>query len=106
MSGGLVLGNNLGNGVVNQSGGTINASWVDVNGSGVGSYNLSGGTLNTLAQITIGRSGGSGTMTISGGSVNTGVTGAAPGVLVPSPFQGAAGGNLVMTAGALKVNGE
>ncbi len=108
MAGGLVVGNNSADGVVNHSGGTIGASWVDVGENGTGNYNLSGGTLNTLAEVVVGRFGGNGTMTITGGSLGTGVPNAAPGIIAPAPMHIGRGsiGHLFMSGGSVNTTSE
>jgi len=60
-------------GVVNQAGGIINVTgpqmFVGQNIAGVGTYNLSGGTLNINNWLAVGRQGGTGTFTLSGTGV-------------------------------------
>ncbi len=60
-------------GTLNQSGGTItdnNEMWVgqDTNGNGV--YNMAGGQLNVGSWLAVGRSGGIGVVTMTGGTIN------------------------------------
>ncbi len=60
-------------GVLTQNGGTVNMTgelWVGQNTSGVGSFNLTGGTMNSTTWLAIGRFDGNGTMTMSGGTLN------------------------------------
>ncbi|MDB6123102.1 MAG: Autotransporter-associated beta strand repeat protein [Pedosphaera sp.] len=60
-------------GVVNQTGGTLESAgelWLGQNTSGVGAYNLSGGVINLHNWLAIGRRGGNGTFTMSGGTFN------------------------------------
>lgn len=75
-SGNFALGDGNGTvstGVVNQVGGTVNVSgpqmFVGQNISGVGSYTISGGALNINNWLAVGRQGGSGVLTITGGSL-------------------------------------
>jgi len=59
-------------GTVSQVGGVISSSgqmWVGQGNSGVGYYNLSGGTLTMANWLALGRAGGTGTLTISGSAV-------------------------------------
>lgn len=71
--GNFIVGDNA-TGVLNQSAGTIsvnNEAWVGQGGSGVGTYNLSGtGILNVNSWIAIGRAGGNGTLSMTGGAIN------------------------------------
>jgi fibronectin-binding autotransporter adhesin len=75
--GGLVVGNNGGtvadpSGIVTQSGGVASGQWAEVgsndNGqTGVGVYNISGGTLMSRNyELSIGRGGGTGVLNVSG----------------------------------------
>jgi fibronectin-binding autotransporter adhesin len=60
-------------GIVNQTGGTLDSSgelWLGQNTAGIGSYSLSGGTINLHNWLAIGRRGGSGTFTMTGGTFN------------------------------------
>jgi autotransporter-associated beta strand protein len=60
-------------GIVNQTGGTLESSaelWLGQNTSGAGAYNLSGGVINLHNWLAIGRRGGNGTFTMSGGTFN------------------------------------
>jgi fibronectin-binding autotransporter adhesin len=63
-------------GIVNQSGGTINSSgefMIPENAPATGEYHLSGtGVLNVNNWMQVGRSGGSGLMTMSGGTITKG----------------------------------
>ena len=61
----------LGTAVVNQSGGTVNVgNWfaVAIDPGSNGTYNLSGGTLNTRNEVVIGNNNSTGAMTMTGGS--------------------------------------
>src|SRR5258708_6282229 len=71
-NGPLLINQNGGIGTVNQSGGSISASWVDVGNGGtdqVATYNMSGGTLTSINEINVGRNGVPGHFTNSGGTV-------------------------------------
>jgi autotransporter-associated beta strand protein len=60
-------------GIINQNGGLLDIGgelWLGQLAAGVGNYNLSGGTLNLHNWLAIGRNGGNGTFTITGGTFN------------------------------------
>ena len=62
----------LGTAVVNQSGGTVNVgNWfaVAIDPGSNGTYNLSGGTLNTRNEVVIGNNNSTGAMIMTGGSI-------------------------------------
>jgi autotransporter-associated beta strand protein/T5SS/PEP-CTERM-associated repeat protein len=65
-------------GILTQTAGVVDTQtgefWVGTGGNSTGNYNLSTGTLNTFSWTVIGRNGGTGTMTMTGGTFNkTGV---------------------------------
>lgn len=60
-------------GIVNQTGGTLESGaelWLGQNTSGTGAYNFSGGVINLHNWLAIGRRGGSGVFTMTGGTFN------------------------------------
>ncbi|MDB6063799.1 MAG: Autotransporter-associated beta strand repeat protein [Pedosphaera sp.] len=60
-------------GVINQNGGTLECGselWLGQNTAGVGTYTMSGGTLNLHNWLAIGRRGGNGTFNMTGGTFN------------------------------------
>lgn len=82
--------------VLNQAGGTIaltGAGQFFVGNYGVGIYNLSGGTNNVNNYIAFGRSGGNGTVNMTGGLLNQ--TGSGNNLLVGTGYQAPVGGSAV-----------
>ncbi len=60
-------------GTLNQSGGIItdnNEMWVGQDGNGNGVYNMSGGQLTVGSWLAVGRAGGTGVVTMTGGTIN------------------------------------
>lgn len=65
-------------GLVNQTGGTLESAgelWLGQGVSGIGAYNLSGGVINLHNWLAIGRRGGNGTFTMTGGTFNKNANG-------------------------------
>ena len=107
-------GNSSRTGTVNQVNGTVNCSseiWVGQLGDGTsigyGIYNLSGGTINVSNWVAIGRSGGNGKMTVTGGALNkyNGGNNFLVGTGFSTPAGGSGVGQLDHSAGLINIQG-
>ena len=111
----VALGGSGNTDVVTQTSGTVNTTgqlWVGngngTSGSGVGIYNFSGGTISVNNWVAIGRSGGSGTFVMSGGTFNQ--TASGENFLVGTGFgttgSGSSVGVLQQSGGTINCEGE
>jgi fibronectin-binding autotransporter adhesin len=95
-------------GTVNQTAGTVNCNtqtWIGQGAGGQnGVFNMSGGFFGCTNWFVLGRSGGKGTMIMTGGTLNAGGSGGF--FDVGTGFQGAGNGTLTQSGGTINIVGN